>query len=56
MEVGGGDLGGGGVRGELAPFVFIFPPSLAFFGFSPAHLPNKGKNAQIEKSDQRWNK
>jgi len=25
MEVNGGDLGGGRVRGELAPFVFYFP-------------------------------
>ena len=33
----------GRVRGELAPFVFISP------------LANKGKNAQIEKRDQRWN-
>ena len=44
VEVEGGDLGGGRVRGELAPFVFIFP----------SHLPNKGKNAQIQKNDQRW--
>ena len=35
VEVGGGDLGGGRVRGELAPFVFIFPSHLPFFGFSP---------------------
>jgi len=34
MEVGGGDLGGGRVRGELTPFVFYFPQPLAFFGFS----------------------
>ena len=33
MEVGGGDLGGGEVRRELAPFVFIFPSHLPFLGF-----------------------
>ena len=33
VEVGGGDLGGGRVRGELAPFVFIFPSHLPFLGF-----------------------
>ena len=32
-EVDGGDLGGGRVRGELAPFVFIFPSHLPFLGF-----------------------
>ena len=35
VEVGGGDLVGGRVRGELAPFVLNFPQPLAFFGFSP---------------------
>ena len=33
VEVGGGDLGGGRVRGDLAPFVFIFPSHLPFLGF-----------------------
>ena len=33
VEVAGGDLGGGRVRGELAPFVFIFPSHLPFLGF-----------------------
>ena len=33
VEVGGGDLSGGRVRGELAPFVFIFPSHLPFLGF-----------------------
>ena len=33
VEADGGDLGGGGVRGELAPFVFIFPSHLPFLGF-----------------------
>ena len=32
MEENGGDLGGGRVRGELAPF-FIFPSHLPFLGF-----------------------
>jgi len=35
MVENGGDLGGGRVRGELAPFVLKFPQPLAFFGFSP---------------------
>ena len=33
MEVGGGDLGGGRVRGDLAPLFFIFPSHLPFLGF-----------------------
>jgi len=33
VEVEGGDLGGGRVRGEWAPFVFIFPTHLPFLGF-----------------------
>ena len=33
MVENGGDLGGGRVRGELAPFVFIFPSHLPFLGF-----------------------
>jgi len=33
MEENGGDLGGGRVRGELAPFVFYFPSHLPFLGF-----------------------
>ena len=32
----------GRVRGELAPFVFIFP-SLAFFGFSPHNFLIRAK-------------
>jgi len=32
-EVGEGDLGRGRVRGELAPFVLIFPTHLPFLGF-----------------------
>ena len=50
VEVGGGDLGGGRVRGELAPFVLKFP----LFWVFPSQLPNKGKNAQIQRRDQRW--
>ena len=53
MEENGGDLGGGRVRGDLAPFVFIFPRHLPFLVF-PSNLPNKGKIAQIQKRDQRW--
>ena len=49
VEADGGDLGGGGVRGELAPFVLKFP----LFWVFPSQLPNKGKNAQIQKRDQR---
>jgi len=35
--------GGGRVRGELAPFVFYFPQSLAFFGFSPHNFLIRAK-------------
>jgi len=31
---------------------FIFPNHLPFLGF-PSQFPNKGKNAQIQKDDQR---
>jgi len=43
VEVYGGDLGGGRVRGELAPFVFYFPQPLAFFGFSPHNFLIRAK-------------
>ena len=33
VEVDRGDLSGGRVRGELAPFVFVFPSHLPFLGF-----------------------
>jgi len=53
MEVNGGDLGGGESEGELAPFVFLFSPATCLFWVFPSELPNKGKNAQIKKRDQR---
>ena len=43
VEVGGGDLGGGRVRGGLAPFVLNFPQPLAFFGFSPHNFLIRAK-------------
>ena len=49
MEENGGDLGGGRVRGDLAPFVFIFPPSLAFFGFSPHNFLIRAKMRKSRK-------
>ena len=52
MEAGGGDLGEGEGEGRVGAICFYFPLSLAFFGFSP-QLPYKGKNAPIEKRDQR---
>ena len=48
-EVGGGDLGGGRVRGELAPFVFYFPQPLAFFGFSPHNFLIRAKMHKSKK-------
>ena len=49
MEVNGGDLGGGRVRGELAPFVFYFPLPLAFFGFSPHNFLIRAKMHKSKK-------
>ena len=49
VEVGGGDLGGGRVRGGLAPFVLNFPQPLAFFGFSPLNFLIKAKCTNEEK-------
>ena len=49
MEVDGGDLGGGRVRGELAPFVFVFPQPLAFFGFSPHNFLIRAKMHKLKK-------
>ena len=43
VDVAGGDLGGGRVRGDLAPFVFYFPQPLAFFGFSPHNFLIRAK-------------
>ena len=45
----------GRVRGELAPFV-LFSPATCLFWVFPSQFPNKGKNALIQKRDQRWNK
>ena len=49
MEENGGDLGGGRVRGELAPFVFVFPQPLAFFGFSPHNFLIRAKMHKLKK-------
>ena len=53
VAVGGGNLGGGRVRGELAPFVFIFPSHLPFFGFSPHNFLIRAKMNKSKKRDQR---
>ena len=53
MEVGGGDLGGGRVRGRVGAICFYFSPATCLFWVFPSQLPNKGKNAQIQKRDQR---
>ena len=37
------------VRGELAPFVFIFPQPLAFFGFSPHNFLIRAKMHKLKK-------
>jgi len=37
------------VGGELAPFVFYFPPSLAFFGFSPHNFLIRAKMHKLKK-------
>ena len=39
----------GRVRGELAPFVFIFPQPLAFFGFSPHNFLIRAKMCKSRK-------
>jgi len=39
----------GRVRGELAPFVLKFPPSLAFFGFSPLNFLIRAKMRKSKK-------
>ena len=49
VEVGGGDLGGGRVRGELAPFVLYFPQPLTFFGFSPHNFLIRAKMHKSKK-------
>jgi len=52
VEVGGGDLGGGEGEGRVGAICFYFPQPLAFFWVFLSQLPNKGKNAQIQKKDQ----
>ena len=39
----------GRVRGELAPFVFIFPSHLPFFGFSPHNFLIRVKMHKLKK-------
>ena len=39
----------GKVRGELAPFLFIFPQPLAFFGFSPLNFLIRAKMFKSKK-------
>jgi len=53
-EVGGGDFGGGRVRGELAPFfIFIlFSPATCLFWVFPTQLPNQGKKIQKVKPNR----
>ena len=55
VEVGGGDLGGGESEGRVGAVCFKIPPVTCLFWVFPSQLPNKGKNAQIQKRDQRWN-
>ena len=53
MEAGGGDLGGGESEGESWRHLFLFSPATCLFWVFPSQLPNKGKNAQIQRRDQR---
>ena len=39
----GGDLGGGEGEGRVGAIRFCFPPSLAFFGFSPHNFLIRAK-------------
>ena len=55
VEVGGGDLAGGEGEGESWRHLFLFSPATCLFWVFPSQFPNKGKNAQIQKRDQRWN-
>ena len=55
VEVGGGELGGGESEGRVGAICFLFSPATCLFWVFPSQLPNKGKNAQIQKSDQRLN-
>ena len=54
VEVGEGDLSGGRVRGRVGAICFLFSPATCLFWVFPSQFPYKGKNAQIEKSDQEW--
>jgi len=49
MEVGGGDLGGGRVRGRVGAICFYFPLPLAFFGFSPLNFLIRAKMHKFKK-------
>ena len=49
MEASGGDLGGGRVRGRVGAICFYFPPSLAFFGFSPHNFLIRAKMRKSKK-------
>jgi len=53
MEENGGDLGGGEGEGRVGAICFLFSPATCLFWVFPSQLPNKGKNEQIEKRDQR---
>ena len=48
MEVGGSDLSEGEV-GESWRHLFLFSPATCLFWVFPSQLPNKGKNARIQK-------
>jgi len=54
VEVGGGDLGGGEGEGRVGAISFLFSAATCLFWVFPSQFPKKGKNAQIEKNDQRW--
>ena len=49
VEVAGGDLGGGRVRGEFGAICFYFPQPLAFFGFSPHNFLIRAKMHKCKK-------
>jgi len=49
------NLGGGRVRGRVGAICFLFSPATCLFWVFPSQFPNKGKNAQIQKRDQRRN-
>ena len=49
VEVDGGDLGGGRVRGRVGAIRFYFPQPLAFFGFSPHNFLIRAKMHNLKK-------